>query len=96
MPTKELFLKDKKLAAQWRTIVNDGLLETVLLYARGEIVERKPTQEELVGAELMAHTLKQLAEVDPEPFEFPNPGLHHDLDRVPGNGHNKQTNAKKK
>lgn len=96
MATKEQFLKDKRLAAQWRTIVGDGLLDKVLLYARGEIVERAPSREELVGAELMAHTLQQLAEVEPEPFEFPNPGLHHDLDRVPGNGHTKDTKAKKK
>jgi hypothetical protein len=94
--TKELFLKDKKLAAQWRSIVNDGLLDLVLLYARGEIVERAPSQEELRGAELMAHTLHELAEVEPTEFEFPNPGLHHDLDRMPGNGHTKQTKAKKK
>lgn len=96
MATKDQFLKEKKLATQWRTIVNDGLLDTVLLYARGEIVERAPSREELVGAELMAHTLKQLAEVEPEPFEFPNPGLYHDIDRVTETVDNKKPKAKKK
>lgn len=81
--TKDLFLKDRKLASEWRGIAGGTAFETVLTYARAMIVERAPSRDELRGVEMLAHTLLNMAEPEETAFEFPSPGLVHDVDAMP-------------
>ena len=75
--SKEIFLKDKELAKWWVGVTRDSRFTAVLTYGRAEIMEARPTQEQMVGAELLIHTLTNLPETDAAEFDFPNPGLHH-------------------
>lgn len=81
--SKDLFLKDKTLAAAWRATAGSENFEKVLTYARSEIARKGPTQEEFRGCELMAHTLLTLADAEESDFVFPSPGLVHYTDSMP-------------
>lgn len=94
--TKDIFLKEKELASWWRGIAGDPRFEKVLAFARSRIFEGAPDREELVGAELMVHTLTNLAEAEDQPFEFPSPGLHHEADQMPEREEDKPKKGKKK
>lgn len=96
MATKELFLKDRKLASDWRGIAGGNTFETVLTYARAMIVEGAPSRDELRGVELLAHTLTTMAEPNEVPFNFPSPGLHHDVDAMPEATGEPKNKAKRK
>lgn len=81
--SKELFLKNKKMASEWRSIASGELFQQVLTHARSQIAQQGPTQEELRGAEFMAHTLLTIAETEESSFVFPSPGLIHYTESMP-------------
>ncbi len=81
--SKDLFLKQSKLASEWRGIAGSQSFEQVLTYARAQIAQQGPTREELRGVELLAQTLLNIAEPDDLSFVFPSPGLNHQPDTMP-------------
>lgn len=81
--SKEIFLRNRELAKWWASITHDNRFTEVATFARAEIMEQRPTQDQMVGAELLIHTLSTLPEGEANPFEFPTPGLHHQSDKPP-------------
>lgn len=81
--SKELFLKQKKFASEWRSIAGGDLFQQVLTHARAQIAQQGPTREELRGVEFMAHTLLTIAEPEEQSFVFPSPGLVHYTEAMP-------------
>ncbi len=80
---KELFQRKTEgkalLAGWWATVVNDPNFAMVLACARAEVMEARPPQAHIEGAELMLGTLKTLSDNEPGEFAYPSPGLHHHM-----------------
>lgn len=81
---KSLFLaKDPEgkptLAHWWTGICRDPRFEMVLIFARADMMEGKPTQASLEGAEKLITTLLTLTDNEDGIPEMPTPGLHHDF-----------------
>ena len=83
MSAKDQFLRDKKLSGEWNNIVKGECFEKAMLHVRCALMETGPTREALVGAEHVIHLMEVIAENTEIPFEFPNPGLHHNIDSMP-------------
>lgn len=83
MTSKEQFLRDKKLAGEWNSITKGETFEKVMLHVRCAMMETAPSREELIGAEHVIHLMSNIAENEAQPFDFPSPGLHHEIDAMP-------------
>ena len=81
--SKELFLKNKKLANDWRAVAHGDVFEQVLTHARSQIAQQGPSREELRGVELLAHTLLTICDSEEKDFVFPSPGLIHYTESMP-------------
>lgn len=80
MIAKQLFLRDKPLAGYWVAIARADDFARVCTYARAELMEGRPTQEQLTGAEMILDVLTRLADNEEPDVPFPSPGLHHNID----------------
>lgn len=81
---KQLFQRkdpdgQQSLASWWTSVVNDDRFNMVLTCTRAELMEFKPKQDELAGAEMAIATLMTLAYNEESSREFPSPGLQHDF-----------------
>lgn len=81
---KSLFLaKDPEgkptLAHWWAGICRDPRFELVLVFARADMMEGRPTQASLEGAEKLISALLTLPDGEETFSEMPTPGLHHDF-----------------
>lgn len=80
---KELFLRPspdatKATTAQWWAMVcHDPRFAEVMTIARADMMENRPTQAQMEGAEIVLSTLKTLCDADDTGMEMPSPGLHH-------------------
>lgn len=86
---KILFLKrdpktGESLAQWWSSVIDDPRFDLVLTFARAELMELQPSQENMRGAEIAFVTLHSMCQPEPTANEFPSPGLHHDFN-VPKN-----------
>jgi hypothetical protein len=81
MSAKDRYLKNKKLAGDWNTVVKSDTFEDTTLYVRARFMETGPTREELIGAEHILHIMTTIAENEDTAFEFPSPGLHHEFEK---------------
>lgn len=82
---KTLFLKPdpkggESLALWWTRISHDDRFLEVLTYARADMMEGKPKQEEMVGAENLAQTLLTLSDNPDLGTEIPTPGIVHRIE----------------
>lgn len=94
--SKDIFLKDKELVKWWVSVTHNDRFEAILTFARAEIMENRPTQDQMIGSELLIHTLSTLAETEAASFDFPNPGLHHMADSNRPRQEEKTVKPKKK
>lgn len=69
----------QSLAQWWASVVHDDRFSLVLTCARAEMMELRPEQSQIEGAELILATLLTLSDNEPEVTEFPSPGVHHHL-----------------
>ena len=80
---KRLFLRKepgKQSLAEWLvSVIHDDRFEMVMTFARAEILELRPTQPQMEGAELMLATLLTLPDSEETLAELPGPGLQHDM-----------------
>lgn len=83
MTAKELFLKDKELAAWWVSVCHDDRFERVLLYVRSALMDTQPERTEIKGAETVLAFLATISDNDPDILGLANPGLHHMIDKMP-------------
>lgn len=80
--SKALFLRKspdgtQSLASWWASIVHDDRFQLVMACARAETMESRPSQEQIIGAEIMLQTLQTLSDNEPDLSEYPSPGLQH-------------------
>ena len=80
---KQLFLRKEpgkqSLAEWWVTVCHDERFELLCTFARAEIMELRPTQPQMEGAEMMLATLLTLPDMEPKFEAMPGPGLVHTL-----------------
>ena len=79
---KDQFLRDKELVKKW-VVVRNEFLDSVLTFARADMMESGPSAEEIKGAERLIHAMRNLPEGESPSFKFPSPGLKHQIDKMP-------------
>lgn len=69
----------QSIAQWWASVVHDDRFAMVTTCARAEIMELRPTQPQVEGAELALATLLTLSDNEPTTADFPSPGLQHKM-----------------
>lgn len=83
MNAKENFLRDKDLVKWWVSITHDPRYDAVVTHARSMIMESAMERAEMVGARHILGVLETMAETPDKAFEFPSPGVIHNVDKMP-------------
>ncbi len=80
---KTLFLRKEpgkqSLAEWWVTVCHDDRYQLVCMYARAEMMELRPTQPQMEGAEMMLATMLTLPDNEEVFTPMPGPGLIHEM-----------------
>ena len=79
-PFRELFQRNKDLAAWWNAIAHDDRFQQVLMHVRSEFLEMNLDGAQLRGAKILEAVLRSIGDNDDSMMPFPSPGLEHDLD----------------
>ena len=77
---KQLFQTKKDLREWWAKVTSDPRFDDVLLHVRSMILEYNQTTESLAGARHYENALTSIGQGEELIDDFPNPGLHHQLD----------------
>lgn len=79
---KEVFQSNKELTKWWVSVTHDNRFDLVAVHARAQVAELRLTQEQAIGADLMMNLLANLPESEDRAMTFPNPGLHHQAEKI--------------
>lgn len=82
MNTRTQFQKNRDLANYWSGVIGDPKFDQVLTHVRAAVVEYAPSRDELRGVELALHTLATIGEAEPGGFQFPSPGITHEIETL--------------
>ena len=80
MTIKSHFLKQKNLRDWCAAMVMHENFQAFMVYVRAELMELKLDGAELKGATHFESVMRSLPIEDLETGEYPQPGLHHDLE----------------
>lgn len=69
----------QSIAQWWASVVHDDRFAMVVTCARAEIMEMRPTQPQIEGAEEVLATLLTLSDNEPDTTDFPSPNLIHKM-----------------
>lgn len=82
--SKEVFLRNKDLAAKWNAWTQSQDGAEVFAFADAELLAVPDLNTDMIrGAKNYRRILEQLSESDEAPPEYPTSGLDHDLDLKP-------------
>jgi hypothetical protein len=80
MTIKSHFLKQRELQQWCAAMVNHENFQAFMVYVRAELMELKLDGAELKGATHFEAVMRSLPIEDVATGEYPQPGLHHDLE----------------
>jgi hypothetical protein len=80
MNAKLNFLRNKELCKYWVSIARDQRFADLITHCRAAMIESRPTQEMIEGAESFIDILETICDNEGSDMPFPSPGLHHDVD----------------
>ena len=83
MNSKKLFLSNKALREQLASTINAPWFQECVVYANSEMLESgKFNMDNLIGAQKLIQTMKEMCQDEPVVAAFPKPRTQHNLDNT--------------